>query len=56
MDWAPYYPAYLTPAGAGDGEVVQRLTKEVTVADIGCGFGGLMVALSPILPDELILG
>lgn len=32
------------------------LTKQVTVADIGCGFGGLLVALSPLLPDELILG
>lgn len=32
------------------------LTKPVTVADIGCGFGGLLVALSPLLPEELILG
>lgn len=34
----------------------KRLSKRVTVADIGCGFGGLLVALSTILPDELILG
>ena len=27
-----------------------------TVLDIGCGFGGLTVALSTILPDETILG
>lgn len=33
-----------------------RLSKRVTVADVGCGFGGLLVALSTILPDELILG
>lgn len=32
------------------------MTKAVTVADIGCGFGGLLVALSPLLPDDLILG
>lgn len=34
----------------------RRLSKRVTVADVGCGFGGLLVALSTILPDELILG
>lgn len=27
-----------------------------TVADIGCGFGGLLVALSPALPSDRILG
>ncbi|KAL8826395.1 MAG: hypothetical protein Q9191_003822 [Dirinaria sp. TL-2023a] len=48
-------------AGNGDEngqkeEGLRRLTKEVTVADIGCGFGGLLVALSPLLPDELLLG
>jgi tRNA (guanine-N7-)-methyltransferase len=34
----------------------KRMTKEVEVADIGCGFGGLLVALAPALPDTLILG
>ncbi|KAL1846176.1 hypothetical protein VTK73DRAFT_342 [Phialemonium thermophilum] len=34
----------------------RRLTKEVEVADIGCGFGGLLVALAPVMPDTLILG
>lgn len=37
-------------------EEKKRLSKRVTVADVGCGFGGLLVALSTILPDELILG
>lgn len=32
------------------------MTKEVTVADIGCGYGGLMIDLSPAFPDKLILG
>lgn len=32
------------------------LTKPITVADVGCGFGGLLVALSPLLPDDLIIG
>lgn len=32
------------------------MIKEVEVADIGCGFGGLLFALAPKLPDTLILG
>jgi tRNA (guanine-N7-)-methyltransferase len=34
----------------------RQLVKEVEVADIGCGFGGLLVALAPKLPDKLLLG
>lgn len=30
--------------------------SQVTVADMGCGYGGLLVALGPRLPDELLLG
>jgi tRNA (guanine-N7-)-methyltransferase len=30
--------------------------KRVEVADVGCGFGGLLVGLGPILPDTLCLG
>lgn len=32
------------------------LSKSIEVADIGCGFGGLLVALGPKLPDTLLLG
>ena len=32
------------------------MTKEVEVVDIGCGFGGLMVGLAPLLPDTLMVG
>ncbi|KAL8994429.1 MAG: hypothetical protein Q9169_005599 [Polycauliona sp. 2 TL-2023] len=62
MDWAPYYPAYIAPHTAQEGSIenqgtpIKRLSKHVTVADIGCGFGGLLVALAPKLPDELLLG
>jgi tRNA (guanine-N7-)-methyltransferase len=45
MDWSPHYPEYISQ---GD--------KKVTIADIGCGFGGLMVALAPLFPENLILG
>ena len=34
----------------------KRLTKDVEVVDIGCGFGGLLVALAPVMPDKLMLG
>ena len=43
MDWNKYYPT-------------KTADQEVTVADIGCGFGGLLVALAPALPEKLILG
>ncbi|CAL6367608.1 tRNA (guanine-N(7)-)-methyltransferase [Bathycoccus prasinos] len=29
---------------------------KITFADIGCGFGGLLVRLSPLFPKELIIG
>jgi tRNA (guanine-N7-)-methyltransferase len=32
------------------------LTKDVEILDIGCGFGGLLIALAPLMPDTLILG
>ena len=53
MDWSAYYPAYADSVRAkgSDGP-----GKRVTVADIGCGYGGLLVALAPKLPNELLLG
>ena len=64
MDWSTYYPAYIdsesVPQDRGCSETearpIRRINKEVTVADIGCGFGGLLVALAPKLPEELLLG
>ena len=32
------------------------MEKQVEVADIGCGFGGLLFALAPKMPDTLLLG
>ena len=40
MDWTQHY----------------RSGKPPSVLDVGCGFGGLTVALSTLLPDEQILG
>jgi len=43
MDWAALYPR--APADA-----------RVEFADVGCGYGGLLVALSPLFPETLMLG
>lgn len=47
VDWAAHYPAFFKPGTA---------PPEVTIADIGCGFGGLLVGLSPLFPDKLLIG
>jgi tRNA (guanine-N7-)-methyltransferase len=67
MDWASLYPAYakhqkqeMGEAQGGADEEEQReskaITKDVEIADIGCGFGGLLFALAPKFPDTLMLG
>lgn len=38
MNWSTHYPDIENP--------------QVTIADIGCGFGGLLVALAPIIADS----
>lgn len=49
MDWSRFYPHFYDSEN-------DKMTKQVTVADIGCGFGGLLIDLSPEFPDDLILG
>ena len=44
IDWSEHYPAF---SASG---------KTPEFADIGCGFGGLLVALSPLFPDTLMIG
>ncbi|ANB11611.1 Trm8p [Sugiyamaella lignohabitans] len=46
MDWKNLYPILESKPELG----------KPTIADIGCGFGGLLAALSPKLPNNLILG
>ncbi|KAJ1696118.1 hypothetical protein LUZ63_004630 [Rhynchospora breviuscula] len=43
VDFASHYPP-------------QFSAPVVRFADVGCGFGGLLVALSPLFPDTLIIG
>ena len=55
-------PAEASPAADGQEtesaaqKQIKRLTQDVEVADIGCGFGGLLIALAPAMPQTLILG
>ncbi|KAK3716380.1 tRNA (guanine-N(7)-)-methyltransferase (tRNA(m7G46)-methyltransferase) [Vermiconidia calcicola] len=67
MDWGQHYPAFIEQSGSASIENGSRsedqddvsppkMSKQIEVADIGCGFGGLLFALAPKLPDTLILG
>jgi len=42
FDWSSLYPG--------------REDPRVDFADIGCGYGGLLVQLSPLFPDKLMVG
>jgi tRNA (guanine-N7-)-methyltransferase len=57
MDWSVHFPAFIDPdpnqknlAGA------RKLVKDIELVDIGCGFGGLLIALAPLMPDTLMIG
>lgn len=49
MNWSKLYPHF-------SDEATGEMNKKVTIADIGCGYGGLLIDLSPEFPEELILG
>ena len=49
MDWSTHYPAYFS-------STTDKPSKQVEWADVGCGFGGLLMALAPQFPDTLMLG
>lgn len=57
MDWSPYYPDFVTKESPNDDDSLpKKLRQDVEIVDIGCGFGGLLMALAPLLPDKLMLG
>lgn len=63
VPWSDHYPAYLGAgnvptelAGPAGADGARSALAEVRVADVGCGFGGMSVALSEIFPDKLVLG
>lgn len=56
MNWSEYYPAYVVPQESPSEDIPKKISQDVEVADIGCGFGGLLVGLAPKLPESLLLG
>jgi tRNA (guanine-N7-)-methyltransferase len=53
VDLSQHYPRYF-PADKGGGE--EPPPPRIRFADVGCGFGGLLVGLSPLFPDTLMIG
>ncbi|EGW35568.1 uncharacterized protein SPAPADRAFT_48549 [Spathaspora passalidarum NRRL Y-27907] len=49
MDWSKMYPNFY------DSEL-GKMTSKVEIADIGCGYGGLLTQLGPSFPESLVLG
>lgn len=48
MDWSVHYPEMCAKNA--------HEQRKVEFADIGCGFGGLLMRLAPLFPDTLMLG
>ncbi|RUS13129.1 methyltransferase-like protein 1, partial [Jimgerdemannia flammicorona] len=66
-DWSRHYPAFFPPTQEEDAknepsgsiDIMNERTeagKKVEFADIGCGYGGLLIALAPLFPQTLMLG
>lgn len=49
MDWTKLYPAYYN-------EESKEVQSRVEIADIGCGYGGLLINLAAEFPETLCLG
>jgi tRNA (guanine-N7-)-methyltransferase len=57
MDWSIHYPAYFYSLPASSTDIASGSSgKQVEWADVGCGFGGLLMDLAPKFPDILMLG
>ncbi|XP_034241737.1 tRNA (guanine-N(7)-)-methyltransferase [Thrips palmi] len=54
MDWSEMYPAYFGESSL-EGSNVNN-SKRVEFADVGCGYGGLLVTLSTMFPESLMVG
>ncbi|XP_075447717.1 tRNA (guanine-N(7)-)-methyltransferase isoform X2 [Ascaphus truei] len=63
MDWSEYYPDFFSPKTHDclhddSKDLVQEAKQghQVEFADIGCGYGGLLVEVSALFPNTLMLG
>lgn len=50
VDYSLHYPLFFTSPDQVDS------SKKIRFADIGCGFGGLLISLSTLFPDTLMIG
>lgn len=55
MNWGTIYPTYFD-AKTGRKQPGYEQGKGVEFADVGCGFGGLLMQLAPLFPETLMLG
>jgi tRNA (guanine-N7-)-methyltransferase len=60
MDWSTLYPEFYTHWSLEEVDSTKTTTAGGSLlpefADIGCGYGGLLIALSPLFPRTLMLG
>lgn len=71
MDWSKHYPTFFNSPSSTDPSNPSNSStdgsnigvgsssikgKKVEFADIGCGFGGLVVNVAPLFPETLMLG
>lgn len=50
VDYSSHYPHFFPK------DVPPTPKPKVRFADVGCGFGGMLVSLSPSFPDTLMIG
>ncbi|PKA66353.1 tRNA (guanine-N(7)-)-methyltransferase [Apostasia shenzhenica] len=55
VDLSQHYPGFFS-SEKNDHRQAKVLLPKIQFADIGCGFGGLLVKLSPLFPDTLMIG
>ncbi|XP_068722946.1 tRNA (guanine-N(7)-)-methyltransferase-like [Montipora capricornis] len=56
MDWRTLFPAFYSEKAETNGSSSENTISKVEFADIGCGYGGLLVNLSPMFPSTLMVG
>lgn len=50
VDFSQHYPQYFPSSDGKD------CSKKIEFADIGCGFGGLLISLATLFPETLMIG
>ncbi|KAM0786045.1 hypothetical protein ACM66B_006857 [Microbotryomycetes sp. NB124-2] len=58
MDWSVHFPKHFSEPGQPTTSpgLNNKAPLQVEFADVGCGFGGLLVSLAPMFPQTLMLG